>query len=356
MSFRRLLGQPEESAPNGPTTPGPATPGPATPARANNLPFLMIIGALGAAIFISSNLGYDPWNALFINPLINVLVLFNNVLFHNFGVAIIVFTIFMRFVTVPLTIRQVQSTRAMSALQPQIQEVQKKYKDPKRRQEETMKLYKEAGVNPLGCMVPMLIQFPIWIALYRGLIIMVGGTPESLISLSQRLYPWSYLNQSAPLEQHFLWLNLGAADSTFILPILVGASTYVQQKLVSTTPTTPQQQQQQQMMNLMMPLMFVWITLAVPSGLGLYWMVSNVTQIVISYWILGRRAITWRQLLSLNPAPAPAPAVRSSRQRSPAPETTKETIEAEVVQRDPVASGEKRSRDGRRRRSKRKNR
>ncbi|MFQ6019827.1 MAG: YidC/Oxa1 family membrane protein insertase, partial [Dehalococcoidia bacterium] len=227
---------------------------------------VLIVGGIVAVIVIALAAGVNPWEALFIDPLINVLILFDNIFFNQFGVAIIAFTLVMRLVTLPLTVRQFQSTKAMQAIQPRMQEIQKKYKDPKRRQEETAKLMREAGVNPLGCIFPMLIQFPIWIALYRALIIMVGGTPESLLSLSQRLYPWSFLNQSVPLQTQFLWLDLGQPDTSFILAILVGISTYVTQKLTTSQATaSAQQQQQMQMMNWMMPLLLAWFTLQVPS-------------------------------------------------------------------------------------------
>jgi YidC/Oxa1 family membrane protein insertase len=275
-------------------------------ARSSNLPMLLTIGGLVAVIMIAMAVGINPWDTFFINPLINFLVFFNNIFFNQFGVAIILFTLLMRLTTLPLTVRQFQSTRAMQALQPKLQELQKKYKDPKRRQEETMKLYREAGVNPLGCLFPMLIQMPIWIALYRALIIIVGGTPESLLNLSQRLYPWSFLNEAVPLEHRFLWLDLGRPDATFILPLVVGITTYIQQKLTttSTTAATPQQQQMTSMMNWMMPLMFVWITLAVPSGLGLYWVMSNIASFFISLFVYGRH-FSWRQVLLPLPAVAP---------------------------------------------------
>ena len=320
---------------------------------------MLIVGGVVMAILITINLGYDPWNALFINPLINLLILFNNVFFHNFGIAIILFTIFMRLVTMPLTIRQFQSTKALSAIQPKMQEIQKKHKDPKRRQEETMKLYQEAGINPLGCVVPMLIQFPIWIALYRGLNIIVGGTPESLVQVSQRLYPWSYLRESVPLEQQFLWLNLGQPDTTFILPIFVGITTYLQQKMTTTVPTTPEQRQQQQMMNWMMPLFFVWITLAVPSGLGLYWLISNVTAVFIGYMVMGRK-VDWRNLSPFAvPGPAPAPAARAARpqrESEPRREREAEIIEDSVIESEATPGEAERKTNARRRRGKRKNR
>ena len=115
----------------------------------------------------------------------------------------------------------------MQAAQPQIQEVQKKYKDPKRRQEEMMKLYKEVGFNPLGCAMPLVIQMGVFIALYRALRFVVGGSPESLVGLSQHLYNIPMLQNAIPLDQHFLWLTLGKPDVTYVLPLIVGVSTYV---------------------------------------------------------------------------------------------------------------------------------
>ncbi|GBD12751.1 Membrane protein insertase YidC 2 [bacterium HR24] len=266
----------------------------------------ILLGLVVVAIFATVQAGRDPWHTLFVDPLINFLVLFNNVLLGQFGLAIILFTVFMRLLTLPLTVRQFQSTKAMSAIQPKVQEIQKKYKDPKRRQEELMKLYREAGVNPLGCLMPMLIQFPVWIALYRALIVLVGGVPEAVVDLSQHLYPWPYLYSAIPLEQHFLWLNLGRPDTTFVLPILVGVTTYLQQKVSTTSSvaTSPEQQQMNQTLNLMMPLMFTWFTLAVPSGLGLYWLVSNIISVGISYFVYGRRGIDWRRVLLPFPEPA----------------------------------------------------
>src|SRR3990170_7468208 len=140
------------------------------------------------------------FNLVLIDPMANVLIVLAQVFAGSFGIAIIIFTIIMRGVTFPLTLRQIRASRAMSVIQPRMQEIQKKYKDPRRRSEETMKLYKEAGVNPAGCLLPMLIQFPIWIALYQTIRLVLGSTPESFVDLSQRLYPWSFIRQSIPLE------------------------------------------------------------------------------------------------------------------------------------------------------------
>lgn len=286
-----------------------ADPEGARPKRGNFGPFFIV--AVGAtAIFILLAAGLNPWNVLFINPLINALVLLDIFVLGQFGLAILLFTMLLRLATIPFTLRQLESTRAMQAAQPQMQELNKKYKDPKRRNEEMLKLYREYNINPLGCFMPLLIQMVVFIALNSALRHMVGGNPESLLSLSQRLYPWSFLHTDVPLRQHFLWLNLGNPDSTFILPLLVGASTYVQQKMSVTPATNPQQAQQQQMMTWMMPMMLIFFTLNLPSGVGVYWVTSNIFSLFASYYVYGRRAISWRQILLPTPAAAPAPTKR----------------------------------------------
>ncbi len=292
------------------------------------------------------------WDLLFIDPLINVLVLLDIVVLGQFGLAILLFTFILRIATIPFTLKQLRSTRAMQSAQPQMQEIQKKYKDPKRRQEEMMKLYREFNINPLGCFMPMLIQMVVFMALYRALVHAVGGSPESLIGLSQRLYPLALLRESVPLNQHFLWLNLGQADSTYILPLFVGVSTYVQQKISQTPNANPQQAQQQQMMMWMMPLMLVWFTLALPSGVGVYWVASNIFSLFASYYVYGRRAISWRQILLPMPSAAPAPAAK----RPPSEPERRDDSEMESGEPAQAApSGKVRSAHGKRR-GKRKNR
>ena len=106
------------------------------------------------------------FHLLLVDPMTNVLIAMARVFGGNFGVAIIVFTLAMKIVTWPLTASQYKQSRAMQAIGPQMQELQKKYKgkDPKKLQAETMALYREAGVNPVGCVLPMLVQMPIWFA------------------------------------------------------------------------------------------------------------------------------------------------------------------------------------------------
>jgi YidC/Oxa1 family membrane protein insertase len=298
------------------------------------------------------------WDIFFVTPLINALVFLDILVLGQFGIAILLFTLILRVATIPFTIRQLESTRAMQAAQPQMQEIQKKYKDPKRRQEEMMKLYREHNINPLGCAMPLIIQMVVFIALYRALVFVVGGSPESLVGLSQRLYNIPMLQESIPLEQHFLWLNLGKPDVTFILPLLVGVSTYIQQKMSMTPGASPQMQQQQQMMSWMMPMMLFFFTLNLPSGVGVYWVASNVFSLFASYYVYGRRALSWRQILLPGPVPAAGPAPRTEK---PARQSTTQTNKAEREEPvestpDSSAATERVRRPHGKRRGKRKNR
>ncbi|MCH8994480.1 MAG: membrane protein insertase YidC [Chloroflexi bacterium] len=248
------------------------------------------------------------WTNGLVTPMTNLLVLLARASFGSFGVAIIIFTLVMRAITWPLTRQQLQASRAMQAVQPRIQQLQKQHKDPRRRSEETMKIYKEVGFSPVGCIWPMLVQFPIWIALFQSIRFTLGTTPENLLSLSQRLYPWPYLQTAVPLDNRFLWMDMGQPDGTFIMAVLVGASTWVQQRM--TTPSRAPADSQQQSMNntmlWMMPLMFAFFTLQFPSGLALYWVATNVIGVVLQYFYMGRGEFDWRRIISLTPAPAPA--------------------------------------------------
>ncbi len=289
------------------------------------------------------------WNAVLVNPMANALVLLNNVFFGSFGLAIIVLTVFMRGITFPLTLRQLRSSRALSAMQGRLAEIQKKYKDPKRRSEETMKIYREAGVNPLGCLLPMVAQIPIWIALYQVIRLTVGDVPESTINLSHHLYPWSFIQKAVPLSDHFLGLSLGAPNLP--LALMVGASMFVQQKMTSPPALDEKSASMNSTMLWMMPLMFTYFAISFPSGLALYWVLSSVVSIVLQYIYVGSGGLTWKTLFTLQPVPAKTAATRSP---APAPEAVEEH-EADEEDEAAEAVGDerryrKRSRRGKRRR------
>jgi len=145
----------------------------------------------------------NPWNLIIQDPILNGLIALSSVLPREvqFGLAIIILTIIVRLILTPVTLRQLKSTKLMQDMQPKMQELQKKYaKNKQKLQQETMKLYKEAGVNPIGCMWPMLIQFPVWIGLYQSIMKALATTPENLLDLSRHLYSGQIISQALPLN------------------------------------------------------------------------------------------------------------------------------------------------------------
>ena len=239
------------------------------------------------------------WDTLLVTPLVNFLVGLSALSFGSFGMAILLFTLITRAVTFPLTLRTLHSMRAMQTLQPKLQEVQKKYSDPRRRSEETMKLYRENGVNPLGCLGPTLIQMPIFIALYGVIRITLGNTPESVLELSSRLYGVGFIQGAIPLSTKFLWMDLGESGNFFLVG-LVFVSMWLQQRIsASRSPAVSgtQQAQMNQMMQWMMPAIFAWFVIAVPAGLGLYWAASTIIGIILQWVFVGPGDFTWASLI-----------------------------------------------------------
>jgi len=217
------------------------------------------------------------------------MVVVTKYLFNNLGLTIIALTLIIRAVMYPLSRKQLLSTKKMQELQPKLAEIQKKYaKDRQKLAKEQMALYKEAGVSPTGCLLPMIVQMPIWIALYQSISRVLLTTPEGLLSLSRHLYTsWSLVFDQVPLNSQFLWLDLGIADKFIILPILVGVTMWIQQKMTTPNYSDPQQQSQSQMMLWMMPLLFAFMSLSFNSGLALYWLTSNIISIVMQYFVSG---------------------------------------------------------------------
>lgn len=229
------------------------------------------------------------WDLIILSPMINIMVVLTRFLFNNLGLSIIVLTIVIRAVMYPLSRRQLQSSKKMQELQPKMAEIQKKYaKDRQKLAKEQMALYKEAGVSPTGCLLPMIIQMPVWIALYQSISRVLATTPEELLNLSRHIYTsWPIVFDQVPLNSQFLWLDLGAPDKIILLPILVGATMWIQQKMTTPSYSDPQQQTNSQMMLWMMPLLFAFMSLSFNSGLALYWLTSNIISIVMQYFISG---------------------------------------------------------------------
>lgn len=261
------------------------------------------------------------WTELIIRPMLNGLVVLYTMLFSQMGLAIITLTALIRLLTMPMTLKQLKQMRAMSSLQPKIKEIQDRFsRDKTRVSQETMRLYKEAGVSPFGCLGPMIIQMPVLIGLFRVLIQTVFSRPDDLVGLSEKLYTWipiARIYEAAPLDPTFLWLDLARSDPTnLIMPVLVFVSTWVQQKMTMQPSSDPRQSGNQAMMLWMMPLMIAFFTFTLPSGLALYWVTSNLIGIAIQYFVTGG----WGPLFPLFPksakATAPVAAARPSRDDS----------------------------------------
>lgn len=174
----------------------------------------------------------------------------------NWGVAIIILTFIVRGVMYPLTKAQYTSMAKMRMLQPKLQEMKERIGDDRQRMsQEMMELYKREKVNPLGGCLPIVLQMPIFIALYWAL----------MESVELRHAPF------------FLWIqDLSAQDPYYVLPILMGASMFLIQKMSPTTVTDPMQQK----IMTFMPVMFTFFFLWFPAGLVLYWLVSNVVTLI----------------------------------------------------------------------------
>ena len=181
------------------------------------------------------------------------------------GMAVILLTIFVRLCIWPIHAKSMRTMKRMGLLAPMMKELQEKYKDnPQEQQMEVMKLYRDYGVNPLGGCLPLIIQMPIFLALYY----MLMGSVEL---------------RHAPFA---LWItDLSVKDPFFVLPILMGASMWYLQKMSPTTITDPMQQKVMQFMPIIFTFMFLWF----PAGLTLYWLVSNVISIT-------QQTIIYRQL------------------------------------------------------------
>ncbi len=236
------------------------------------------------------------WNEGVLNPMVNGLLWLYDILGNNFVLALTVFTVIVRLVTLPLNLRQQRSMLKTQEMQPQIKAIQDKYRDnPQKMQEEFQKI----GYNPAetlsGCL-PLIIQMPILIGLYRAIFFLLGATPQALFELTERAYDFVDLGSLLPIDNQFLWLNLGQPDPFYVLPVLVFATMFVQQKLLSPAkkdqPQNAKKNQQPdptaqmtQTMQYTMPIMFGVMSLQFSSGLSIYWVLANIIGIFQGYYV-----------------------------------------------------------------------
>ncbi|MCC7367119.1 MAG: membrane protein insertase YidC [Chloroflexi bacterium] len=204
------------------------------------------------------------------------------------GLAIILFTVFLKLLLTPLSLMQTKSMKAMQAIQPEIAALKKKYpKDRERLAQEQMRLYKEHGVNPAAGCLPMIPMMIVLIGLYQALI-HLSCDPENLANISATYC--DPLRSDKAFHDAWLWIsNLGAPDSYHIggipipgvLPILMLITQFGYGKLTPTSGPSddPQQQMMQRMTTYFMPLMLFFFSFNFPAGLVLYWTISNLFEI-----------------------------------------------------------------------------
>jgi YidC/Oxa1 family membrane protein insertase len=240
-----------------------------------------------------------------INPMTTLLILMYSFLGNNVVLSITILTVLLRVVMYPIFAQQQNSAKKMQEVQPRLKKIQEKYKDDKEKLAQAqMELYKEAGINPLGGCLPMLIQFPVFIALYQAIFFALAATPFQLVDLSGRLMIPS-LSALIPLQNTWLGMRLTEPPSpplnptyALIMPALVMVTTYIQFKMTSAQTAAPasddgqpnQAQAMTQSMGTVMPIMFGMISLSLSVGLSIYFIVSNLVGIA-QYSPIGKQLL-----------------------------------------------------------------
>ncbi|SFD71291.1 protein translocase subunit yidC [Lentibacillus persicus] len=204
------------------------------------------------------------WNSYFVWPLSQVITYFADLFNENYGLSIILVTIIVRLILLPLNVKQLKSSQAMQDIQPELKELQQKYssKDAntqQKLQQETMQLFQKHGVNPLAGCLPIFVQMPILIAMYHAIM----RTP-------------------AIQTHNFLWFELGSPD--YVLPLIAGAATFLQQKLMMAGSAAAQNPQMMVMLYVM-PIMITVFAFFFPAALALYWVVGNVFMVAQTIFI-----------------------------------------------------------------------
>ena len=221
----------------------------------------LLLQALGMHLEASIEYG---WFGVIARPLVQCLHFFNKYV-HNYGIAIIILTILIKLAFYPLSQKSYKSMGKMKAVQPKLVKLKEKFKDDKSRlNKEMMDLYRTHKVNPFGGCLPIVVQIPVFFALYRAL----------MVAIELRHAPF------------FGWImDLSAKDPYYVTPLIMGATMFLQQKM---TPTTGDAMQAKMM--LFMPIIFTFMFLNFPAGLVLYWLVNNVLSIGQQYMVMRQTA------------------------------------------------------------------
>ena len=227
----------------------------------------------------------QAFNTILYQPLLNILILLYEYLpGHDFGLAVIVLTILIKVIFYPLGVKAIKSQKAHSTLQPKIKEIQEKYKDNKEQQtREIMGLYKREKINPFSGCLPLLIQLPVLIALYR--VFWSGLQADQMVLL------YSFVPLPGVIDSTFFGI-VNLANPNIVIAFLAGIFQFVQVKMATPKPKEDKKKdssfagQMQKQMLYFMPAFMVLILFRLPSAVGLYWLTTTLFTIVQQYVIL----------------------------------------------------------------------
>jgi len=220
------------------------------------------------------------FNEILYRPLFNGLIwLYNIIPIHDLGIAIIALTILIRFLLYPLSKKAIQSQKALTKLQPEIKEIQKKYKNKEEQAKAMMALYKKHKVNPMAGCLPILVQFPILIALYR--VFFTGLDPNNLNGL------YSFIEIPGTLNLMFLGI-IDLSQRSIFLALLAGFLQFIQSKMIMPKIMSGQNSKNlkiggldfsslmSRQMTYFMPIITIFIAWGLPAALPLYWVVITL--------------------------------------------------------------------------------
>ncbi len=262
----------------------------------------------------------ELFNSLFTVPLTNILVAFYQLMVflqvpYAVGFAVILMTAFIRLLLYPLMSAQIRSSKKMQDVAPKLSEIKDKFKNDKaRQQQEMMKLYKENNINPASGCVPVLIQFPIMIALYHSLTKVVSlNSADAISSINDTLY-FSFLHINSAWDPTFFGISLAQSPAQLfqsmplivLVPIVTGVLQFFLSKMMMPAVKVKKNKDdfQSAIMTQSMfifPLMIGWFSYSLPFGLSLYWNTFTVFGIIQQYILVGFGGLTpWIQKIKSN--------------------------------------------------------
>lgn len=257
----------------------------------------------------------NPFDTFLIQPILNLLVIYYKLLSAlsipgSLGFAIILLTATIRVVLWPLTTSQLKSTQKMAALKPHLDRIKKDHgQDKLRHQQEVSKLYKQHGVNPAAGCLPLILQIPVFIALYQVLLKIVNFNSADFLSRINALIYWSALHLDSIPNTKFLGFSLATKPAEWsqvgflilTIPLVTGILQFIQSKMLAPTNQIEKAKKEkaggsdmedamasmQSQMTLIMPAMIAFFSYGFPFGLSLYWNTFTIFGIIQQYLITG---------------------------------------------------------------------